>query len=56
MYFDSLRDLLLMNGHGAYVWSAYLIGYAVLVGLVCHPLMRHKQLRKQILRQQEQDK
>jgi heme exporter protein D len=39
MYFATLRDLWLMDGHGAYVWSAYaivvlLFGVLVRVGLV----------------------
>lgn len=56
MYFDSLLDLFLMNGHGAYVWSAYAIGFIVLAALVIQPLSRHAQLRKNILRQLDEEK
>lgn len=51
MYFTNLPDLFYMNGHGAYVWSAYGIGFAVLLALVWQPLARHAALRQQILRQ-----
>jgi heme exporter protein D len=33
MYFATLRDLWLMDGHGAYVWSAYAI-VALLLGVL----------------------
>jgi heme exporter protein D len=51
MYFESLKDLFFMNGHGAYVWSAYGIGFAVLVALVWLPLSRYAQLKQSILQQ-----
>ena len=51
MYFESLQSLFYMNGHGVYVWSAYAIGFAVLIGLIWQPLARHAQLRDSILRQ-----
>ncbi|HQQ62468.1 MAG TPA: heme exporter protein CcmD [Pseudomonadales bacterium] len=56
MYFDSLHDLFWMNGHGIYVWSAYAAGFIVLAALVIQPLARHAQLRKQILRQLDEEK
>jgi heme exporter protein D len=49
MYFDSLHDLFYMNGHGAYVWSAYAIGFITVAILVIHPLLRHRRLRSSIL-------
>ena len=55
MYFASINDLFYMNGHGAYVWSAYGIGFAVLLALVCQPLLRHAQLRREILPQADQE-
>lgn len=51
MYFDSLQSLLDMNDHGAYVWSAYAIGFIVLTILIWQPLARHAQLKQDILRQ-----
>ena len=32
MYFDSLQQLIFMDGHGIYVWSALVISLAVLAG------------------------
>ncbi len=51
MYFASLHDLLFMNGHGAYVWASYGIGFVVIAALIFQPLLRHKKLRGQILQQ-----
>lgn len=56
MYFDSIIDLLFMNGHGVYVWSAYAIGFVIVAALVWSPLSRHAQLRQQILQRLEQGK
>lgn len=42
MYFDSLHDVLHMNGHGAFVWSAYAIVLGVLIALVYVPLSRSR--------------
>jgi heme exporter protein D len=38
--FHSVAEFLAMGGHGPYVWSAYGIALAVLVGLVAQPLRR----------------
>lgn len=42
MYFDSLGAALSMDGHGAYVWSAYAISLLVLVLLVRAPRRRQR--------------
>jgi heme exporter protein D len=55
MYFASLADLIAMNGHGIYVWSAYAIGYAVLAALIMQPLARHAALSRQVRQQQDED-
>lgn len=39
MYFDSLQQLLWMNGHGIYVWSSFVICWLVMVGLIVRPLV-----------------
>ena len=31
MYFDSLQSLLHMDGHGVYVWAAYLVTLLVVI-------------------------
>ncbi len=48
MYFESLADLLQMDGHGAYVWSAYVIGIAVLAILLLAPRRRSQRLQREI--------
>ena len=42
MYFDSLQQLIFMDGHGIYVWSALVISLAVLAGLIIMPLCQKK--------------
>ena len=48
MYFDSLQQLIVMDGHGIYVWSAFIISLTVMVGLVVKPLCQKKQEFKNI--------
>lgn len=46
MYFDNLRAVLEMDGHGAFVWSAYAITLVVLALMLLAPRRRmHRQLR-----------
>jgi heme exporter protein D len=42
MYFDSLQAALTMDGHGPFVWSAYLITLTVLVWLLVRPMVRRR--------------
>jgi heme exporter protein D len=44
MYFDSLQAALLMDGHGAFVWSAYGICLLVLGLLLSAPRRRRRRL------------
>lgn len=45
--FESLADFWLMNGHGAFVWSAYAITFGVMGYLLCSVwLQRRAVLRK----------
>lgn len=48
MYFDSLRAALLMDGHGAYVWSAYALALLVLLLLIVHPRRRQRRLLREV--------
>jgi heme exporter protein D len=48
MYFDSLGAALVMDGHGAYVWSAYAISLLVLVLLVIAPVRRQRRLLREL--------
>lgn len=44
MYFESIDALLHMDGHGVYVWPAYLVTIVVLVCLFVAPLRRQRRL------------
>ncbi len=41
-YFDSWAEFLQMGGHGPYVWSCYLITWAVLAYLLISPTVRRR--------------
>lgn len=49
--FDSFQHFLQMDGHGAYVWSAYLIAILVMAWLVVSPLFRQSQVRQAVTRE-----
>ena len=48
MYFDSLHDVLVMDGHGVFVWSAYAVTTLVIVVILAAPAMRRRRLMRQI--------
>ena len=48
MYFDSFQALLTMNGHGIYVWSAYLITIVVIMAVLIAPVRRSNRLLEQL--------
>ncbi len=48
MYFDSLQAVAQMDGHGAFVWSAYGITAVVLGLLIIVPLRRQRALARRI--------
>lgn len=50
MYFASFQDLLTMDGHGIYVWSAVIISLVVLGWLVVAPILSRRALLKEIAR------
>jgi len=56
MYFETLDALLYMDGHGVFVWSAYLIGTLVVSAMLLAPGRRQReflaQLRAELKRQQ----
>jgi len=51
MQFDSLQQLMVMDGHGAYVWSAVTVSVSVLIGLIIKPLRQHRAAINAIARQ-----
>ena len=48
MYFDSVQALLTMDGHGVYVWSAYLVTISVIATTLLAPQYRRKRLLQQL--------
>ena len=48
MFFQSLTELWVMDGHGVYVWTCYAVTFAVLIGLVVYPVRKKKSLMKGI--------
>lgn len=52
MYFDSVTAALTMDGHGAFVWSAYGITFLVLIVMLLQPLLRGRRLARAIQSEQ----
>ncbi len=48
MYFDNLHALLTMEGHGVYVWAAYLFTMVVIAAALLGPLRRRKRFLRQL--------
>jgi len=48
MYFDSVHALLTMDGHGVYVWSAYLVTITVIATTLLVPRYRRKRLLQRL--------
>jgi heme exporter protein D len=48
MYFQSLEALLYMDGHGPFVWSAYLISALVVAVILVSPGRRRRRFLRQI--------
>ncbi len=48
MYFESMAAALQMDGHGAFVWSAYLITLGAIVLILYAPRRREKRFLRQL--------
>lgn len=48
MYFDDFSAALNMDGHGAFVWSAYLITTFVVLALLAAPRRRQQKFLRQL--------
>ena len=48
MYFESLAAAVQMDGHGVFVWSAYLITLVVIVHILLTPRRREKRFLRQL--------
>lgn len=55
MYFESLSAALAMNGHGAYVWSAYAITAFVLLQLMLAPRRGRRRLLRELRAEQRRE-
>lgn len=42
MYFESFTQFVLMDGHGAFVWSAYAVCLVVTIVCIVQPLRRYR--------------
>jgi heme exporter protein D len=56
MYFETLSQLIEMDGHGVFVWAAYAVTLVVITALFVVPAMKHtrikRELRQRIVRRQ----
>ena len=52
MYFDSLNAILVMEGHGVYVWAAYAVTLLVIAVVLVMPVRRRKRLLAEMAAQQ----
>ena len=48
--FESLQQLLTMDGHGFYVWTAVLVSMAVMLWLIVSPLLDRRRALKDVAR------
>ncbi len=48
MYFDSLTAVFSMDGHGFYVWTAYLVAVIVVAAALIAPVRRRRRLLRQL--------
>jgi heme exporter protein D len=46
--FQDLSEMLTMDGHGVYVWSAVIVTLIIIIGLIVRPLLQHKVALNQI--------
>ena len=52
MYFESLQAALTMEGHGGYVWSAYVATLCILALVLTVPVRRQRLLLRELRGQQ----
>ena len=48
MYFDSLQAALSMEGHGSFVWVAYLITLLIISAILLLPALRRRRLLRRV--------
>ena len=53
MYFHSVNEALMMDGHGGYVWAAYAISVLVLSLILLAPRRRQQRFLRQLAGEQK---
>jgi len=48
MYFDSFHAVMTMEGHGVYVWTAYMVAIGVIAIVLIAPTRRRKRILQQL--------
>jgi heme exporter protein D len=48
MYFDNLQAMLFMEGHGVFVWAAYLVTLLVIAIVLIAPVRRRRRVLLQL--------
>ena len=48
MYFDSLQAALSMEGHGSFVWVAYLVTLLMISAILLLPTLRRRRLLRRV--------
>ena len=51
MYFDSLQAALTMDGHGVYVWTAYVVTVLMIGFVLIAPVLRRRRFLRQLAAQ-----
>ena len=54
--FQDLSQMLTMDGHGVYVWSAVIVTLIIIIGLIVRPLLQHKVALNQIAKDLAREK
>lgn len=55
MVFANLDELMVMGGHGPYVWAAYLVTVFALIALAVAPLLAQRRQLAEIARRERRD-
>ena len=53
LYFSNLAELWNMEGHGIYVWAAYLVFFVLVTALTVMPVVQYRKSLRQLQFQQQ---
>ena len=48
MYFDTVQAALSMDGHGSFVWAAYLVTLLIISAILLLPTLRRRRLLRRV--------